>query len=1579
VTRLALAPLFAVGGWATWATWTMAQAPDLPTAIAAVRQPDPMANKASSDVETVRQLVRDGRAALNAGDRAKAEKLARQAAAMKVALPFWETDTPEKLLIDIGVSATPPKMMPQPKTDPRSLMKMANDNFRIGKLDEARKYAQQAEAAKVTWGLFEKSPTKLLEEIQAAKAKKDKDESMHVLAEGRKKFKEGKLDEAEQLANKAQRLHGPYSVWDMGDRADKLIGDILAAKDAARKTKVPPTAIAKADSKQKATDAKSGDAVTKAKDKAAKSSGDAVASKTKTDAKDKSTNDAVAKNNAAKSAGTMMAKTDARTAPAPSWPTETTPKTGETEQSAKKSAPSAVPAAAASGVQVASATTPVKANAADRKAALRLMAEGKAAQNAGKYLEARAKFQEAKKLKVDYGRDDDTPDRCLMALSASVVKYCDAVCKESARPATTPQALTKCEAKLNEARNVALAFGLDCQPLESRLQWVKQVRGGDRSTNLGPALPAPSQPTMIAKAPSNPPAAAPATQTPPAAVAKAQTQPNTNAVASAIPVVPAPTPLVPTANSVPMPVAPTQAPAQPTAVVSAPQGPSAISMVQGQSMLEKARMELRRGQTDTARQLAIEVHNGPYGMQSEAAQVLRSIDVEEHNQRVLAANRNYDAGMVAFRSKDYVQANAIFRQVDGSLLAADRKQQFKEVLLASQKGEEGIAMAQAPANTGNSAVAKLPANPGTPAPSPSGVVTTAASGPAGPVVPASTGGITGLQGPKPAMTPAAQSGDTLAAQVNAMQEIEYQRLRAEGLEAQTKATAMFERGETEQAMELLSAYTTKVRQSKLDSASQARLQRPIDMRAKQFELLKSQKDFEKNVVRKKDQTLSEMNKEQLAQVKKQQQVKDLMKQFNQLYKEGKYDQAKLAAEKAKELDPDDVGVQAACKLAEVHGAINDYENINKRKEEWSRKALDDSEDPGVYVNSDHPVALPPVRMKIAEDRKSGARGYDLKTYSEKDKEIQARLLKTVDVNFKDVPLKTAIEQLRSMTGMNIVPDLGALAADGVSLDLPINLKVDNISLKAALNLMLAQVHLVHLPQDEVLLITTEKGGRGKQVLKVYSVADLVIPFDDYMIPTTGSLQKTLEQVQENSKVSLGQGQPVTNQTFQLRNGQQAGQSSMSTAPSGNGNGGQNAQQMSSVMGYTAYTTPTKQTMEEALIRFITKSIRPDSWCDVGGPGTIEYMPMGLALAINQTPDVQEQVAELLDALRRLQDVQIAVEVKMITLAETFFERVGLDFSLNIKTDKSTLQYEPQLVTNQFKPAGQVNDFSPTRFLAGLNPASNGSPGTFTSDLDIPIRNSSFQYAIPPFAFPNNPGFNGGLSLGLAFLSDIQVFMFMEAAQGDRRTNVMQAPKLTLHNGQTSTITVNDSQFFVTNVNVIGFGGQIVFSPTNTPFPLGVSMTIQGVVSADRRFVRLNISPTLTNLASAIVPLFPVTTFITPVFEGGAQGQPVPFTQFVQQPAFATVTIQTTVMVPDGGTVILGGLKTLSEGRNEFGPPVLSKLPYIDRLFRNVGYGREAQSLLLMVTPRVIVNAEEEERQTGVTAETPTPGAARIAP
>ena len=41
-------------------------------------------------------------------------------------------------------------------------------------------------------------------------------------------------------------------------------------------------------------------------------------------------------------------------------------------------------------------------------------------------------------------------------------------------------------------------------------------------------------------------------------------------------------------------------------------------------------------------------------------------------------------------------------------------------------------------------------------------------------------------------------------------------------------------------------------------------------------------------------------------------------------------------------------------------------------------------------------------------------------------------------------------------------------------------------------------------------------------------------------------------------------------------------------------------------------------------------------------------------------------------------------------------------------------------------------------------------------------------------------------------------------------------------------------------------------------------------------------------------------------------------------------------------------------------PVVSKTPLLDRLFRNVGIDRVTSSLMLMVTPRIII-LEEEER------------------
>ncbi len=52
-------------------------------------------------------------------------------------------------------------------------------------------------------------------------------------------------------------------------------------------------------------------------------------------------------------------------------------------------------------------------------------------------------------------------------------------------------------------------------------------------------------------------------------------------------------------------------------------------------------------------------------------------------------------------------------------------------------------------------------------------------------------------------------------------------------------------------------------------------------------------------------------------------------------------------------------------------------------------------------------------------------------------------------------------------------------------------------------------------------------------------------------------------------------------------------------------------------------------------------------------------------------------------------------------------------------------------------------------------------------------------AITPF---NALSSNVGATLGLAFLSDLEVYLFLTAVQGDVRSNLVQAPKVTTFNG-----------------------------------------------------------------------------------------------------------------------------------------------------------------------------------------------------
>ena len=383
---------------------------------------------------------------------------------------------------------------------------------------------------------------------------------------------------------------------------------------------------------------------------------------------------------------------------------------------------------------------------------------------------------------------------------------------------------------------------------------------------------------------------------------------------------------------------------------------------------------------------------------------------------------------------------------------------------------------------------------------------------------------------------------------------------------------------------------------------------------------------------------------------------------------------------------------------------------------------------------------------------------------------------------------------------------------------------------------------------------------------------------------------------------------------------------------------------------------------DTLIDLIVNTIKPQTWDEVGGPGTIQPFANNLSLVISQTQDVHEEIVDLLEQLRRNQDLQVTIEVRFITLNDNFFEQIGVDLQM-------------QVVNNApINPNGGVPGAllpGNLKEIVGLQaPAGGAGFPNFTTNLDLPFNQSSFNLATPQFGQPAQVA-----NFGFAILSDLEAFLLVNASQGDRRSNVLQAPKVTMFNGQqASVLDFTQTPFVISVIPVVG-DFAAAYQPVITVLSEGTALTVQAVISNDRRFVRLTVVPFFSSIGDVQEFTFSGTKTTTnntsaSNSSGGSSGDSTASSDnststtdgvTVQLPNFSIVSVQTTVSVPDGGTVLLGGIKRLNEGRNEFGVPILSKLPYISRLFKNVGIGRETQSLMMMVTPRIIIQEEEEER------------------
>ena len=216
--------------------------------------------------------------------------------------------------------------------------------------------------------------------------------------------------------------------------------------------------------------------------------------------------------------------------------------------------------------------------------------------------------------------------------------------------------------------------------------------------------------------------------------------------------------------------------------------------------------------------------------------------------------------------------------------------------------------------------------------------------------------------------------------------------------------------------------------------------------------------------------------------------------------------------------------------------------------------------------------------------------------------IEAALAQQVSFNFREEPLKDAIDAIKQKTGLPILLATKKLEEAAINLETPVTVSLHDLTLESFFRNFLGELGLTFLVKDEIIQITTPEDAGSQLITRLYPVLDLVA-------------RRT--PIYEANAV-------VTSKTA----------------------GGR--------VGVADY---------DALMDVITTTIDPDSWDDVGGPGSIAEFDNAGVLVISQTWDVHQKIGPLLNSLRRVKGLQglptIAPQARVSTPARSMGSRQNM--------------------------------------------------------------------------------------------------------------------------------------------------------------------------------------------------------------------------------------------------------------------------------------------------------------------------------
>ncbi len=175
---------------------------------------------------------------------------------------------------------------------------------------------------------------------------------------------------------------------------------------------------------------------------------------------------------------------------------------------------------------------------------------------------------------------------------------------------------------------------------------------------------------------------------------------------------------------------------------------------------------------------------------------------------------------------------------------------------------------------------------------------------------------------------------------------------------------------------------------------------------------------------------------------------------------------------------------------------------------------------------------------------------------------------------------------------------------------------------------------------------------------------------------------------------------------------------------------------------------------------------------------------------------------------------------------------------------------------------------------------------------------------------------------------------IQALQNDKDVHILSTPQLVTMNNQEATITIGKNIPYLTKT------GTTSSSETYNNYEykdVGITLKVTPQISEDR-MVRLNIFQEITRLDAAAIAAL-----------GSAD-----------RPSTLKRTIETTVIINDNNTLVIGGLIDDQFTKTESRVPCLGNIPYLGWLFKSFSESDEKSNLYFFLTPHVIKSHTEIE-------------------